>query len=66
MTNSIVKTELHHFVKPINTGANMSIVLPKNSWINEPMTSDEIDWDIADDVEWGVDDDIEWEEIDTN
>ena len=37
----------------------------KLTWLF-PMTTDEIDWDIADDVEWGVDDDIEWEEIDTN
>ncbi len=40
-------------------------LMHKLTWLF-PMTSDEIDWDIADDVEWGVDDDIEWEEIDTN
>ena len=42
MTLSEVKTELDHFIKPINTGSNMSLVLPANTWVNKPMPSDEI------------------------
>ena len=42
MTPSEVKTELDYFVKPINTGSNMSLVLPEDVWVNKPMQSDEI------------------------
>jgi hypothetical protein len=42
MTPSEVKTELDYFVKPINTGSNMSLVLPEDVWVNKPMPSDEI------------------------
>ena len=42
MTPEEVKTELDYFVKPINTGSNMSLVLPEDVWVNKPMLSDEI------------------------
>ena len=42
MTPSEVKTELDYFVKPINTGSNMSLVLPEDVWVNKPVPSDEI------------------------
>ena len=37
MTNSEVKSELYHFTKPVNTGSNMSLVLPEYAWVNKPL-----------------------------
>ena len=42
MTNSEVKSELYHFTKPLNTGSNMSLVLPEYAWVNKPLPGDEI------------------------
>ena len=42
MTNSEVKRELYHFTKPLNTGSNMSLVLPVYAWENRPLPGDEI------------------------
>lgn len=42
MTNSEVKSELYHYTKPLNTGSNMSLVLPEYAWENRPLPGDEI------------------------
>ena len=34
--------KLNHFSQPMNTGSNMSLVLPEEAWANKPMNFDEI------------------------
>ena len=42
INHTSVKTKPHHFSKPLNTGANMSIVFPKQAWLKSPKPGDEI------------------------
>ena len=41
-TNAEVKSELEHFDQPLNTGSNMTLVLPETAWLSSPKEADEI------------------------
>ena len=41
-TTAEVKSELEHFNQPLNTGSNMTLVLPKTAWLSSPKETDEI------------------------
>ena len=41
-TTAEVKSELEHFNQPLNTGSNMTLVLPESAWLSSPKEADEI------------------------